>query len=123
MLSIDKSGNITINRGDTFKVPIFIDISKDIFHNIRFPFTQKDELYFFLLEPNTSIKHPLLMQVYTRDDLNENGDIVLKFIHDDTDWIVPGTYYYEIKLRAPYQDGMKDALVTVVPRRKFTILS
>ena len=31
MLEIDTSGNIKINRGDTFNVPLFIDASKNIF--------------------------------------------------------------------------------------------
>lgn len=84
MLNIDNSGNITINRGDTFRVPIFIDISKNIFHSIRFPFKEGDILYFFLIEPNTSLRHPLLKQVYKEEDKNNNGDVLLKFISDDT---------------------------------------
>ena len=37
MLSIDTNGNITLTRGDTFKVPLFIDVSDNIFAPIRFP--------------------------------------------------------------------------------------
>lgn len=122
MLAIDNSGNITVNRGDTFQVPLFIDISANIFNSIRFPLHEGDKIFFFLVEPNTSLNHALLMQTYSKDDINENGDIVLKFVHKDTDWISPGTYYYEIKVQRQLEEGAEDDILTVVPRRKFIIL-
>lgn len=122
MLSVDNSGNITVNRGDTFKLPLFIDCNKDIFNSVRFPLKEGDKIFFFLIEPNTSIKHYLLKQIYTKEDVNENGDIMLKFINQDTSWIAPGTYYYEIKLQRQWEEKFKDVLITVVPRRKFIIL-
>ena len=84
MLSVDNSGNITVNRGDTFKLPLFIDCNKDIFNSVRFPLKEGDKIFFFLIEPNTFIKHYLLKQIYTKEDVNENGDIMLKFINQDT---------------------------------------
>lgn len=122
MINIDRNGNISINRGDTFKVPLFIDCSKDIFNSIRFPLKERDEIYFYLVEPNTPSKFPLIKQIYKKEDINENGDIILKFIHDDTCWINPGTYYYEIKLRRKLEEGFEDILVTIVDRRKFVII-
>ena len=73
MLNISRSGNISINRGDTFKVPLFIDCSKDIFNSIRFPMQDGDEVYFYLVEPNTSFKCPLIKQIYNKEDTNENN--------------------------------------------------
>lgn len=122
MVTVDNSGNITISRGDTFKLPLFIDCNKNIFNSIRFPLKEGDKIFFFLVEPNTSIRHYLLKQTYTKEDINENGDIILKFINRDTSWIAPGTYYYEIKLQRQWEEAFKDALVTIVPRRKFIIL-
>ena len=122
MLNISRSGNISISRGDTFKVPLFIDCSKDIFNSIRFPMQEGDEIYFYLIEPNTSSRFPLVKQIYHKEDTNDNGDVVIKFVHDDTDWIVPGTYYYEIKVRRKLKKGFEDALVTVATRRKFIVM-
>lgn len=122
MLNISRSGNISINRGDTFKIPLFIDCSKDIFNSIRFPMQDGDEVYFYLVEPNTSFKCPLIKQIYTKEDTNENGDVILKFAHKDTNWIVPGTYYYEIKVRRKLKKGFEDALITVATRRKFIVM-
>ena len=126
MFNIDRSGNITVNRGDTFIIPLFIDVSKDIFHSIRLPFLDEYKLFFYVVEPNTSFKKALIKQTYTKEDVNKNGDIEIKFIHDDTCWIAPGTYYYEVKVFLPLDKEDEniddDALVTIVPRRKFIIL-
>ena len=84
MLDIDRSGNITVNRGDTFNVPLFIDCNKNIFYSVRFPLKEGDKIFFFLVEPNASIRHYLLKQTYTKEDVNENGDIMLKFLNQDT---------------------------------------
>ena len=63
---------------------------------------------------------------FYKEDVNKNGDIEIKFIHDDTCWIAPGTYYYEVKVFLPLDKEDEniddDALVTIVPRRKFIIL-
>lgn len=122
MLTIDRSGNVTVNRGDTFNVPLFIDVEKDIFKCTRFPLHDEDVVIFHLVEPNQPFERYLVEQKYTKEDINNFNDIELKFVHDDTSWIAPGTYYYEIKLYRPYEEKNEDALVTIVPRRKFIIL-
>lgn len=122
MLDIDRSGNIMVNRGDTFNIPLFIDVDKDIFKCTRFPLHENDTIIFHLVEPNQPFEKYLIEQKYTKEDVNSFNDIELKFVHDDTSWITPGTYYYEIKLHRPYETNSKDALVTIVPRRKFIIL-
>lgn len=122
MLSIDRSGNITINRGDTFKVPIFIDVNNTIFHSIRYPFTDHSTIYFYVVPANMPLHYALIKKEYTLRDLNENGDAILTFLHEDTACIPAGTYYYEIKLREKLEEGSSDALVTLSPRRKFIVL-
>ena len=84
MLNIDRSGNITVNRGDTFKAPLFIDVSDDIFHSIRFPFSDNDKLYFYVVEPNCPLRQALIKKEYTKKDLNSNGDVIINFKHEDT---------------------------------------
>ena len=126
MLTIDHQGNITINRGDTFTVPLFIDVSKDIFHSIRLPLKSEYKVFLYLVEPNCHIGHYLLKQTYSSTDINDKGDILIKFLHDDTSWICPGTYYYEMKAYLPLDKDDpnidEDALITIIPRRKFIIL-
>lgn len=126
MLSVDHQGNITINKGDTFIVPLFIDVSKDIFHSIRLPLKPEYKIFFYLVEPNSDLKHYLIKQTYSSEDMNDKGDILIKFLHEDTSWICPGTYYYEMKAFLPLDKEdpniNEDALITIIPRRKFIIL-
>lgn len=134
MLNIDKSGNITINRGDTFEVPLFIDINDKILYSTRFPLKDGDKVFFHITAPNLPFEKPLLGKAFTIEDANENGDIIIRFEHDDTVWLHPGTYYYEIKLirETIEEDSDSDSsdeeiktqnYITIVPRRKFTILN
>lgn len=126
MLEIDTSGNIKVNRGDTFEVPLFIDISDNIFTSTRFKIHKDDVIYLHILEPNAPWECPLLGKSFTYEDENEHNDILIKFDHKDTCCLFPGTYYYEIKLRRPNEpepdlNPCDDNYVTIVPRRKFVI--
>ena len=125
MLEIDKNGNIKVNRGDTFEVPLFIDISDNIFYSTRFPFHINDVIYFHITEANAPWECPLLGKSFTYEDLNENNDIIVKFNHEDTCRLFPGIYYYEVKLKRPNEplddDPRNDNYITIVPRRKFII--
>jgi hypothetical protein len=125
MLEIDKNGNIKIARGDTFEVPLFINIDDDIFKDTRFPLKLNDEITFRLVESNMPNCYALLEKTFTYEDVNENNDIIIKFYHHDTCNLFPATYFYEIKLKRPnfkFQDESEDdAYITIVPRRKFVI--
>lgn len=125
MLEIDKNGNIKVNRGDTFQVPLFIDVGQNVFISTRFPLKENDIIYFHITEANAPFECPLLGKSFTYEDVNENNDIIVKFNHDDTVWLYPGIYYYEIKLQRPNEDNdtnrKDDTFVTIAPRRKFII--
>lgn len=125
MLEIDNNGNIKIDRGDTFEIPLFIDVNETIFKSTRFPLHQGDVIYFHITEPNTPWEFPILGKSFTYDDVNENNDILVKFNHLDTCKLPPGIYYYEIKLQRPNEpsddNSFNDTYVTIVPSRKFVI--
>ena len=121
MLAIDCDGNIKVNKGDTFKVPLFIDISKDIFKSIRLPLRSTDKIIFNLLMGNNCFCCPLIHKEFTLANTNENQDIIISFEHDDTACFSPGIYYYEIKFIRQIENE-EDKIITIVPRRKFTII-
>lgn len=122
MLVIDKNGNMKFNRGDTFEVPLFIDINTSIFKSTRLKLKVGDKIQFHVLENNKPFECPLFGKEFTYEDVNENNDIIVKFTNSDTNWLFPGTYYYEIKLVRPSEiEGEEDAVITGVPRRKMII--
>lgn len=132
MLNIDRSGNITVNRGDTFQVPLFIDINDKLLYSTRFPLKDGDKVFFHITAANLPFEKPLLGKAFTIEDVNENNDILIRFEHEDTVWLHPGTYYYEIKLIRETEEEDSDSddeevkirnYITIAPRRKFIILN
>ena len=119
MLAIDTNGNIRVNRGDVFQMPLFIDISTNLFYSMRFKFHEGDILQFHIMEPNQPFSKALIKKEFTIDDLNEYGDILINFDHEDTCWMIPNTYFYEVKLIRTVEEEKK--VITIVSRRKFVI--
>lgn len=122
MLDIDNNGNIKVNKGDAFQLPLFIDIGDDIFHSTRFTFRENDVIYFRVLEGNMPCECPLISKELHYQNLNENGDIIVSFDSDDTNWLFSGIYFYEVKLKRPAENtDEKDTFITIIPRRKLII--
>lgn len=146
MLDIDNNGNIKINAGDEFKVPLFIDAYTGIFNMNRVVLKPGDLVMFNIMEANKPFHRFILSKTFTVEDLNENKDINVVFNSEDTMNIVAGIYFYEIKFFRPrllqndqpaenaeqitevnckedYDKLVKNSIVvTIAPRRKFTIL-
>lgn len=118
MLEIDTSGNIKINRGDTFNVPLFIDASKNIFKSSRYIIEKDDKIIFSVFEGN--MRCPIITKEYTVSDTNEKGDVIISFESADTKCLFPCIYFYEIKLVRKVDE--KEQIITIVPRRKFVII-
>ena len=119
-----QNGIITMNRGDTFYMPVFINRGNKI-NPIRYTITSKDKVYFALEEYNQPFEVALLRKVFDTNNLNEDGDVVIEFPSEDTQHLLPGEYYYEIKLRHVENEGQQDEqefIDTIVSRRKFIIL-
>ena len=123
MVRIDINGNIELNRGDSFMAPLFLDVSKSQFGSTRFPLEDHDRIYLGIMEANVPFEFALVRKEYTKDDVNGNGDLIIQFDPTDTERLLPGVYFYEIKfLRPAVESGDKEYVMTVSPRRKFTIL-
>ena len=92
---------------------------------VRYVLQDNDVLYFYLYEPNYSCDRCLLQKEYTNKDLNEYGDVVLTFDEEDTRRLLPGEYYYEIKVKRVEINGeliVNEVMNTIVPQTKFFIV-
>ena len=108
---------ITISRGDSFEFPLFINIGT-LLNPIKYNLVEHEnaKIYLGVMEPNQAFEQALIRQIYTKDDVDENGNIIIKFFPSDTYLLNPGIYYYEIKLK----DG--NAVTTVLPKTLFYII-
>lgn len=121
MFSISNNGIITMTRGDSVKVPVFINAG-DSTEMVRYSLRNYDTLYFGIMEPNVPFEHSLVRKVFTKDDLNQYGDVEVKLGLDDTQYLQPGTYYYEVKIMIKPKEDEDGVVDTIVPRRKFFIV-
>ena len=119
MFNISSNGIITLNRGDTIKLPLFINAGTEM-NPVRYEIKESDKVYLGVMENNMPFERAIIKKVYTSKDINENGDIVVEFKSEDTCNLIPDDYYYEIKLE--YKLNGTDRVNTIVPSTKFTII-
>ena len=119
MASISKNGIITMNAGDYFKYPLFINAGS-VMEPLRYILENDDKVLFSIMEPNQPFEHGILRKIYTKENLNVWGDVEVEFDSTDTENLLPGTYYYEVKLLINKDN--KTCVSTVVPKKKFYVM-
>ena len=113
-----KNGIIYLFRGDSYSQPIIINIGTQL-DPIIYKITDKDTLYFGLMEPNQSFEDAVLKKKYTSlDEKDDDGNILLNIEPDDTLNLLVGKYFYMIKLKT-VQDSGKVTVKTIVPPTQF----
>lgn len=132
MYTISNNGFITITRGDSFQSPLFINqgtVAVPVRWNIKnYP---KAKVYLGVMEYRQPFEEALIRKYYWTEtigkgatekriphyELNKYGDIVVTIRAQDTAFLLPGKYYYEVKV--DFGDGEID---TVIPKTEFFIL-
>lgn len=119
MLSLTSIGQIRLTRGDTLNLPVHIN-QGDSMTYIAYELQPLDEVYFALMEPNQPWEQAILKRKYTLEDLEE-GVLSIKFRPSDTMCLLPGLYYYQIKVRI-YDYSTGEYIVnTIIPKTHFWI--
>lgn len=112
-----------INRGDSFNFDLALSTEKNI------ELLAIDEVvYFAIMYPNQPIEDAIILRGYTHDDQDvKTGVITIKLSPSDTRCLLPGVYYYTVKLQkggTPGVIGDYDEPVevrTIIERTKFII--
>ena len=123
MFNIAKNGIITITRGDSAETSLYINIGTELEPLIT-KLGDNDKVYLGVMEPNQLFEDAIIKKVYTKDDhKDEDEALTISFDCEDTENLLPGVYYYSIKLYRP-GDGLttKDRIDTIVPKKKFIIV-
>lgn len=120
MFDVSREGIITVNRGDSFEVPMFLNAGNSI-DRVGYNLTERDAVYLGVMEPNQPFEFALIRKKYTIDDIDSRGNLIIRFKPSDTACLLPGKYYYQIKLET-YRSDIDDYDVeTVVDKRLFYI--
>lgn len=117
MFHIGDNGIITITRGDAFALDVFVNIGT-VYAPVQYVLEPGDKLCFGLMEPHQPFEVALIRKVFTEEDVDEETGLVhMYFAPEMTEFLVPGTYYYCVKLAAADGD-----VSTVISKTKFIIL-
>lgn len=133
MMQISNNGIITTIRGDYEIIPlhIFTNGEKSLTNNSYIP-QANDKVFFAITEPNQRFEDAILKKVYCIKDLDSTtynkstGEFNIILDSADTEWLVPGDYYYQVKIlkKDVFDDTQADGEgkpITVIPKTKFVI--
>lgn len=121
MASIDSNNIITINRGDNFIFEFRINLGTNV-NPIPYQLLSSDNLYLGVCEPNQIFEDAIIKKVFTSSAMSEDGIINIEFNATDTLYLLPGIYYYSIKLKQVDEETSKEKVITLLPKTKFIII-
>ena len=117
---------IVMTRGDTYEFNLnMVDDSGD------YMLQGDDVLYFGIMDPGQPFEHALVRKRFTASDLDAIGNLNITIDPIDTLDLLPGKYFYSIKLHMDHDEldyntlaptGARiDKVVTVINKTKFII--
>lgn len=116
---VKKNNMISMIRGDSFRHIFEFEIGK-FPRKKKLSINEDDLIYFGVMYPNEHFEHCIIKKEFTKDDLTSEGDLIVTLNPEDTVWLNPGTYYYEIRML--HQSSEDVYLKTLIQKTKFTIL-
>lgn len=120
MFDISENGIIRINRGDSFELPVILNIGNSIKNSI-YRLSENDVLYLGVMEPNQPFETAIVRKKITYVDQDEDGAIGVRFWPNDTACLLPGKYYYQIKLQTIDPSTGREDVETVINKTLFYI--
>ena len=115
MFYIDKlTGCVSLNRGDDATFTLHINEGTNLCP-IQYNLKEQDNIYFAIEEPNQPFEHAIVKKVINLKNslLDKDGNITFDITSDDTVALMPGTYYYEIKMSLYKENEFKNSYITV----------
>lgn len=119
---IHKNNNIVLVRGDSFDFTVYIE--DDSLESQEYILQNDDVLYFGIMDPNQPFECALVKKRYTVNDLDSEGHITIVLEPEDTEDLIPGVYYYSVKLHKLKDTSEEhiDKVITVIQKTKLTII-
>lgn len=119
---------IVINRGDTYEFDL--TIADDSSETGRYILREDDAIYFGLMDPGQPFEFALVKKKFTVENTDAAGNLTIVIEPEDTLDLLPGKYYYAVKLHlnhAEYNSETNefikqiDKVATVINKTKFII--
>ena len=118
---------IVLNRGDSFSFDL--TLKDETSEGGRYKLQGNDVVYFGLMDPHQPFETAWVRKRYTVEDLDnpETGNLVINLEPKDTINLIPGTYYYSVKLKMDHFETDQETgevshverVITVINKTKF----
>ena len=120
MFKIASNGIVTVNRGDSFELPVVLQTGNSI-NPIIYKMQPEDTIYLGIMEPNQPFETAIVRKMLKYSDLSEDGNIYFRFWPKDTACLLPGKYYYQVKLQSVDSETKNYDVETVIDKTLFYI--
>ena len=117
MLTKYINGTIYVVRGDSGEFVVPLNIGTNLFP--KYLNSDNFIIYFGVMEPNQPFENAIIRQKYDSTSVKDNT-VTIKLRPDDTRCLLPGKYYYQIKIEDIHSDSTSD-VYTVVDKTQFFI--
>lgn len=115
MIFTPKQMEFTLNRGDTFVLPIVLNQNTQL-DFVPYYLSVYDKLYVGILEPGQAFEDAIIRRTLTNvDETDSKGNVIFKLRPEDTERLMTGLYYITVKLQ------QFDKITTVLSAKKFWI--
>lgn len=116
---------IVLNRGDSFSFDL--TLKDETSENGRYKLQGNDVVYFGLMDPHQPFETAWVRKRYTAEDCDEAGNLVIELSPKDTIALIPGVYYYSVKLKMDHFETDQETgevshverVITVINKTKF----
>lgn len=119
MVNVSNDWIISMNRGDSVEAALPIMLCGNA-SPIEGPILETDEFFVGITEPHQPFEHAIVKKKSLGSDVVD-GNLVLRLEPRDTELLLPGLYYYEVKMRR-VSDGETEEVLTVIPKKRIFIL-
>lgn len=120
MFNIASNGIVTVNRGDSFELPVIIKQGNAVDYDV-YVLRPEDKVYLGVMEPNQPFETALIRKVFTMNDYRDSYDIIFRFWPEDTECVLPGKYYYQVKVQTFDEQYQRMDVETVIDKTLFYV--
>ncbi len=93
---------IIMNRGDTHEFDLIIEDANS--SDGRYHIQGDDTIYFGIMDPHQPFEDALVKKKFTVDDADAEGNLIIVITPEDTLDLLPGTYYYSVKIHLQHEE-------------------
>lgn len=119
MFSVSVENDIVITRGDNASFALYINQGTPA-EPERYELRDDDEVCFAVMEKNQVFEEAMLSKFFYKEDQNVDEDLRIVLTYLDTENILPGKYFYTIKLKSIINEEIR--IQTLISNRKFCVV-